>query len=171
MARRSSRDRLTPPAIGAPPEIGSPPPIPKPPKVGRPAAIVPPHWTEEPAPDALASVVYSGDPETDAKAELNAVAAGFRARNKADRRRMQNALDSEYFTVLTFADRDQRAAFLAALGIDHLGARYLDGRKVAAALGITLPEPAVGGYTAANPEKSTAALVMARGDSEVPPDG
>lgn len=159
MARRKKPD-LTPPAIPAPPAI------PKAIRIPRPPAIVAPHWTEEPASDALADVVYSGDPERDARAELSAVEAGFRARNKADRKRMQNALDSEFFACLVFADRHQRAAFLAALGVDHLGARYLDGRQVAAALGIRLPEPAVAGYTPPRPEPTLAAMTMAGDGSE-----
>lgn len=164
---RRHRSDLTPPPIGRPLEIGSPPPIPKPPKIGRPTALMAPHPIERPAPDPLAEVDYQGDPQVDARAELDALAVGFRARAKADRLRMQMQPDSEFYTVLVFDDRIQRQAFLDALGIADLGARFIDGRKAAAALNISLPTTPLR-YTAATPEKRLRDLAMDAEPSEVP---
>ena len=158
MARRSRSDNLTPPPIGRPPEIGRPP------------AIVGPHPVERPAPDPLVEVQYTGNPQADARAELDAVATGFRARAKADRARMRHQTDSEFYTVLVFDDRMQREAFLDALGIAHLGARFVDGRKAAAVLGVSLPDTPLR-YTATSPEKRLRDLAMDAEPSEVPDDG
>lgn len=57
------------------------------------------------------------------------------------------AADPNFYTVLVFDTSEQRDVFLAFLdfvgresGIEIVGARYLDGRAVAQALGVELPE-------------------------------
>lgn len=105
-------------------------PIPK----GRSArAIVAP-----PEPDPLAGVEYTGDIETDAAEELSALSSAFRDRRRREDRRFKQATDSEFWLALCFEDRAQKEAFLAAFNVARFGDKYLDGRKVAHALGVEI---------------------------------
>ncbi|MFT3791522.1 MAG: hypothetical protein QM741_10665 [Rudaea sp.] len=53
------------------------------------------------------------------------------------------ATDSEYWACLCFQNREQKEAFLSALGILDIGDKYLDGPLVAKRLGIELPSAEV----------------------------
>lgn len=89
-------------------------------------------------PDPLADVAYSGDLETDAAAELDALDSAFRDRKRREARRFTQATDSEFWVAVCFESREQKEAFLAAFDVARFGDKYLDGRKVAAALGVNL---------------------------------
>jgi hypothetical protein len=96
--------------------------------------------SDEPeTPDQLADVEYTGDQEVDAKAELTALQAAFRDRKAKESRRFELATDSEYWCALVFQTRDQKEAFLNALGLLPYGDKYLDGELVAQKMGIPLP--------------------------------
>jgi hypothetical protein len=47
--------------------------------------------------------------------------------------------DSEYHLTLCFENRDQKLAFLKALGISDYGDKFLDGRLFARIFGIKIP--------------------------------
>lgn len=85
--------------------------------------------TPEPVPSSL---------EDEARAEIDAVARGFRERGKAEAARFRDNTDSEYWVCMGFQSREQKEEFLGALGLLAHGDKYLDGLKVAKALGIDL---------------------------------
>ena len=93
----------------------------------------------EPEPDPLADVEYTGDLATDAEAELDALAKGFRERTKREDERFRLATDSEYWFVLCFKSREDKDAFLRAARLMAIGDKYLDGYAVARQLGIEMP--------------------------------
>lgn len=66
----------------------------------------------EPEPDPLVEVDYTGDLETDARAELNAIQQGFRDRAKREEERFRLATDSEYWAMLCFKTRADKEKFL-----------------------------------------------------------
>lgn len=87
-------------------------------------------------PDPTAGIEWTGDNAKDAELELDAVQAGFRARNKQEMGRFVEATDSEYWVAVCFRTRGEKEAFLRAAGLAHLGDKYLDGAAVAAVLGV-----------------------------------
>lgn len=89
-------------------------------------------------PDPLAEVEYTGDLEVDAESELDALQAAFRDRRRREDRRFKQSTDSEFWLALCFEDREQKEAFLSAFALSKMGDKYLDGRKVAAALGVNI---------------------------------
>lgn len=91
------------------------------------------------APDPLAGVEYTDNLETDSRAELDALAEGFRSRRDQEETRFKDATDSEYWFAVCFRTRDDKDAFLAAINATHLGDKYLDGHQLATILGVDLP--------------------------------
>lgn len=89
-------------------------------------------------PDPLAGLVPTGSVEVDSKAEVSAVLQGFRDRAKAEAKRYELATDSEYWLAVCFQSREQKEEFLRAVKMLADGDKYLDGRKLAANLGIKL---------------------------------
>lgn len=89
--------------------------------------------------DPLADYEYSGDVEKDAAVEMSVVKAGFIERAKAEAKRQQKATDSEYWLCLCFQSRAQVEAFLKATRWAKAQEKYIDGLKVAKAIGVTLP--------------------------------
>ena len=88
--------------------------------------------------DPLANVDLNGTVEEDAKKETSAVLEAFRARAKREEKRMRDATDSEYWFAVCFGNRDEKEQFLHALGMMAHGDKYIDGRKLAEAMGISL---------------------------------
>jgi hypothetical protein len=117
------------------------------------------HALRHPAPEYITPIDETGDPETDCAAELDAIQEGFRKRAKDEGNRFRLATDSEYWAAICFQTREQKEAFLAALGILVHGDKYLDGQIVADKLGITLPEADVPYNTSAKRDKSWAEFV------------
>lgn len=93
----------------------------------------------KPLPDPLKGVPVTGDAEADSKAELTALQQGFRDRNAAERERFERATDSEHWFAVTFESREQKEAFLTAVGCLAHGDKYLDGRVLAKALKVEIP--------------------------------
>lgn len=90
-------------------------------------------------PDPLADVPVTGNVEVDAAVELDALAQGFRDRRKAEEKRFKNATDSEYWFAVCFSTREDKEKFVKAVGNPKtLGDKYIDGYKLAAALGLDL---------------------------------
>lgn len=82
----------------------------------------------------------TGDPETDSRADLDAVKQGFRDRLKAENKRKVDATDSRYWCCLCFQSHEQLMAFLNQSGMRKFGTKYLNGEKVAEMMGIELPD-------------------------------
>lgn len=91
--------------------------------------------------DPLAGIKFTGDPEKDSLLELDGLQAGFRDRMSREQKRFEVVTDSEFWLALCFQDREQKEAFIAALGLLAHGDKYLDGELVAQKLGITIPPP------------------------------
>ena len=96
----------------------------------------------------------TGDAEADSAADLDAVQAGFRKRAKDEGKRFALATDTEYWSCICFQTREQKEAFLAAIGVLQYGDKYLDGALVAKALGIEVPSADVPYNTSAKRDKS-----------------
>ena len=74
------------------------------------------------------------------KAELNALQQGFADRAKQEKKRFEDATDSEFWFCMCFNTREQKEAFLEQIGWDTNGAdKYVDGVDVARQVGLKLP--------------------------------
>lgn len=98
-----------------------------------------------PVPQYVQMPEPTGDAQADSLADLDAVQAGFRVRAADESRRFALATDSEFWSALCFQTREQRDAFLAAIGALDLviDARYIDGCELAKRMGVTLPDASV----------------------------
>lgn len=70
--------------------------------------------------------------------EVEKVESEFAARSDREEKRFQDATDSEFWVAVCFQTRDQKEAFLKALGLFEAGDKYLDGIEVAEKLGIKI---------------------------------
>ncbi|MDK4689682.1 hypothetical protein [Kingella negevensis] len=80
--------------------------------------------------------------------ELDAKKQGFRDRAKADAKRKVDATDSEHWLAFCFDNEKQVDEFLESIDwaqfvVDYDGRRYLNGEKVAAFMGVKLPNDKV----------------------------
>lgn len=113
----------------------------------------------QPNPQYVDIPPQTGNPEADSAADLNALQAGFKKRASDEARRFALATDTEYWACLCFQTREQKEAFLAAVGIDHLGDKYIDGQAAAKAMGIALPSADVPYNTSSNIDPAWAEFV------------
>lgn len=112
----------------------------KPPRIVKPSIIRKPLQSVPEAPDPIKGHVdYTGDIESDAAEELGAVEIGFRQRMKEEAERVNSTTGSDFYFVAVFDDGDQVSAFLKAAGLIGGGDLFIDGRKLADAMGIELP--------------------------------
>ena len=102
--------------------------------------ILNPQEKPAPEPGPLDDIEKTGNFEVDSEVELSALEIGIKARKKAERDRFRQATDSEYWFAVCFNNRAEKDAFLTATGLMVHGDKYLDGRVVAAAIGLDLPE-------------------------------
>ena len=86
---------------------------------------------QEPLADPLAATEYTGDLEADSAAELTELERAYRDRAKNEAGRFKAATDSEYWVAVCFKSRAEKEKFLQDFGLDPLGDKYLDGKKVA----------------------------------------
>lgn len=70
--------------------------------------------------------------------EVSELLEGFRARERTERRRFEDATDSEYWIALCFQTREQKEEFLRKMGWSDLGDKYLDGMACAERSGVEL---------------------------------
>lgn len=94
------------------------------------------------AANPLDAVDYSGDLRGDIASELTVMQESYRARNAGGHDRKRRATDSEFWIGVCFESREQKEQFLAAVGLRPKlnGDKYVDGRIMAAKLGITLSD-------------------------------
>lgn len=93
--------------------------------------------TDAPTPprnDPFGDIEYTGDLETDTKAELTAAQAAFRDRAKTYKKQRLLVEDSEFWVAVCFRTRADKEDFLRKHGLIHLGDKYLNGYAVAEAL-------------------------------------
>ncbi len=112
-------------------------------------------------PDPLAVVAYTGNAETDSLAEMEALQEGFaqRKRKRLDSGRELNT-DSEYWCCLCFQTREQKEAFLVAMGWIAMGDKYLDGVELARRQGVALPSSEDLRFVTAKPDKTLNELAL-----------
>lgn len=107
-------------------------------------------------------------PEATGKRVLNEVEAAFKARAQAEQKRMEEAVDSEFWICLVFQTRAQKDQFLERAGVDAaiLGDKYIEGPDFARAIGRPV-DPVKVRYN--NSDKLDRRLVeMSRGLDELP---
>ena len=109
---------------------------------------------KRPVPRYVEVPEQTGSAEVDSAADLDAVQEGFRKRAHDEGKRFALATDTEYWSCICFQTREQKEAFLSALGVLKYGDKYLDGALVAKALGIDLPSADVPYNTSAKRDKS-----------------
>lgn len=88
--------------------------------------------------DCLADVEYTDNAEKDSELELSATLKAFKERAKAEEKRRVDATDSEFWVCVVFQNREQKEEFLTKLGLIADGDKYLDGQRVADAVGVEL---------------------------------
>lgn len=88
---------------------------------------------------ALDKIEYTGNAEVDSKRELNAFEQAAKAALQREKDARADMFDTEYFACICFQSRDQKEAFLSALGLLEHGDKYLDGYEVAEKVGVVLP--------------------------------
>ncbi len=79
--------------------------------------------------------------EKAAAAEPEKIMTAFEERAKNEEARLQDATDSDFWFSICFQTREQKEEFLQKMGLLQLGDKYLDGLKVAKALGVKLETP------------------------------
>lgn len=70
--------------------------------------------------------------------QLNEMQQAFADRRKNEQARMELATDSEFWVAVCFQTREQKEAFVSAIGLLAEGDKYLDGMLVSKAMGIDL---------------------------------
>lgn len=110
------------------------------------------------APDPLKGVKLPDDIEESPEVELSAIQKGFRERAQQEAQRFEDATDTGYYSCVVFSNRAQLDAFLSALGMLNKGDLYLDGRELAARMGIELPPDRPSGYTPPKVDPKLSAL-------------
>jgi len=89
-----------------------------------------------PIENPLAVMSSSDDLEADADAEVGAMAAAIADEKKLRRDAYRTLVDPDFWFAVCFQSREQKEAFLTAVGwLDH-GSRYLDGLWIAKRLGV-----------------------------------
>lgn len=87
-------------------------------------------------------IEYTGDLETDSSAEIAKVLTTFQQADLRQKSRENYIFDSKYWVCFVFQSRSQKADFLRGLPCSIPGSlegtQYVDGLKVAAAMGIEL---------------------------------
>jgi hypothetical protein len=95
---------------------------------------------EPAADDPFKEIKYTGNASTDSKAELTAIGQAFKERALTDKKRQELATDSEYWFCVCFLTREQCEEFLEKAGLS-IKDKYIDGRVMAKALGMTINSP------------------------------
>lgn len=119
------------------------------------------HNALNPEEDPLVGVPYGQGIEADCKAEASALLSGFQQRAKQEHDRFLLAVDSEFWFAVCFHSREQKEAFLVAMGWLTIGDKYIDGTFLAKHLGITLP-PVELANKKAKPDKKLQPLVKGK---------
>lgn len=94
--------------------------------------------------DAMKPKKSCGDIERDCDDEVAEIESAFEARAKEESRRFAKATDSEYWVCLCFQTREEVEEFMEKSGWGNPQEKYIDGRKVADALGIEIKKDAGG---------------------------
>lgn len=98
-----------------------------------------------PLPNPLDSLAYPGDLEGDVLVEAQAIREAFQQKYRGELDRFRVLDDPEYWFLVCFQTREQKEAFLAAVGWEKFGGkRYLNGLDLARHLGVDIQPIALG---------------------------
>jgi hypothetical protein len=86
----------------------------------------------------LSRVSYVDDIEQDSPKETSAILDACREKSAAERKRFENATDSEFWFAVCFQTRKQKERFLQAMEWGKHGDKYLDGLAIARAMGVDI---------------------------------
>lgn len=111
-----------------------------------------------PTPDPFEGVTLPDDLEAAPITELDILREAFRDRASREASRHSSVTDIGYYTCLAFETRAQCEAFLDAIGVLGKYDAVIDGRIIAAKMGISLPEGDYKGRLA-QPDPKLAKLV------------
>lgn len=96
----------------------------------------------DPTENPLENVEYTGDLETDSRAELEAInsaaSAGIKDNARRERENKIAENDTEYWFCVCFLSRQQKDEFLEKTGWQIIGNKYLSGSWLAERMGIEL---------------------------------
>ncbi|MDU6127679.1 MAG: hypothetical protein E6658_10525 [Veillonella sp.] len=91
--------------------------------------------------DPLGDVEYTDSLEEDSKRELTAMEAAYRERAKNEEKRKKYATDSEHWVAICFSTREDKEAWIkSVVGDFSLGDKYINGYKLATAMGVDLAD-------------------------------
>lgn len=107
----------------------------RPTKPARPQRPRKPEKRSDKTPDPLADVEYTGNIEEDAARELTALEQAYRERAANEANRFYAATDSEYWACVCFRSREEREAFMRAIGEDP-DTKYITGDRLKDLTGI-----------------------------------
>ena len=91
-----------------------------------------------PGASPLDGINYQGDIEADSKEEMSETLKAFKARKEKEADRSKNATDSEFWFCACFGSRAEKEQFLKAVGLLEQGDKYVDGHKLAEAVGVEI---------------------------------
>lgn len=77
----------------------------------------------------------------EARQEVSAALSAFRARDASERKRREKVTDSEFWFCACFASREDKEAFLKAVGLLRKADKYIDGYELAKAVRVDMAEP------------------------------
>jgi len=86
----------------------------------------------------LDGLEYTGDLEKDAGAEMSEALRAIIEQKRAMRETYRLTTDPEFWFAVCFQSREQKDEFLKLVGWAQYGDKYLDGLKVAEALGVAI---------------------------------
>jgi len=92
----------------------------------------------KPKENPLDAIEYTGNCETDAKAELEIIAKGPNSIDQQRKAIAQNN-DTEFWFQVVFASREQKEAVLKALKLFEYGDKWIYGEEFAKVLGVDCP--------------------------------
>lgn len=91
--------------------------------------------------DPLKDVEYTDSLEEDSRRELTAMEAAYHERAKAEEKRKKYATDSEHWVAICFSTREDKEAWIkSVVGDFSLGDKYINGYKLADAMGVDLAD-------------------------------
>lgn len=93
---------------------------------------------DAPSPDEDDGPIRPDVVERMAAEEVSEILEGFRARERTEQQRFEDATDSEYWIALCFQTREQKEQFLHEMGWFELGDKFIDGMLAAERAGVTL---------------------------------
>jgi len=86
-------------------------------------------------------LISADDLEARSLNETSAILDAFKDRAKNENARLLDATDSEHWIAICFQSREMKEEILRKLDLIKHGDKYLDGMKVARALGVKLESP------------------------------